>query len=135
MMNEPEKQPEILMTPVEFSPPPSDDAVGTILPAPRKEAEFPVFVPLVIILLTLIFSTVRDIVALNRRLTIMNFENAPALEYLKKGTKQLEFRDALKDGLTKLAPTDPVAARILQDFYAPPAKKTDSPDDAKPPAQ
>jgi len=67
-----EKKPEnadnLQMTPVGFSPP-SDDALGTVgAKIPFREMQFPVLIPVSIILLTLIYSTVRDIGGFNRRL-------------------------------------------------------------------
>lgn len=117
-MNTPEIPPNIQMTPVEFSPTDNADAIGNVAaPPPRKDFQFPIFVPLAIMLLTLIFSTLRDIRALNLRMAAINEEDAPALEMLKKSGKQREFVDSLKEGILKLAPTDPIAAHIQTDFF------------------
>jgi len=127
--NNPEpQQPNIQMTPVGFSPPPSSDAVGQIVGTTlRQELRFPVFVPILIVLLTLIFSTLRDIVALNRRMAMINQENAPALEKLKDSGKQTEFVESLRASLQKLAPDDPVAAKIVKDMFSTPLPQ--KPDD------
>jgi hypothetical protein len=121
--NNPEPlQPNIQLTPVGFSPPPSADAMGQIVGSTTKaELRLPIFVPLLIILLTLIFSTVRDIIALNRRMAMIDQENAPALEMLKNSGKQTEFVESLRSGLVKLSPTDPVAAKIVEDMFPTPA--------------
>lgn len=126
--NNPESpQPGIQMTPVGFSPPRSADSVGQIVGSTMKpELRLPVFVPILIILATLIFSTVRDIIALNHRMTTIYQEDAPAEESLKNSGKETEFVESLRTGLQKLAPTDPVAARIVKDMFpAPPPQKTD----------
>jgi hypothetical protein len=131
-MSQDKPQPNIQITPVGFSPPKSDDAVGTIMPAPRPETRFPVFLPILIILLTLNFSTLRDIVALNKRMTQINEENAPALDLLKKSAKQSDFVNGLRTGLINLAPNDPAAADILKQFFPPPP--VDKSDASAPPA-
>jgi hypothetical protein len=120
-------QPGIQMTPVGFSPPRSADAVGQIMGSTTKaELRLPVFVPILIILATLIFSTIRDIIALDRRMTTIYQEDAPAQEILKNSGKQTEFVESLRSGLQKIAPTDPVAARIVKDMFPePPPQKTD----------
>ncbi len=114
-------EPVLQMTPVAFSPTPNPDAMGAIAPQPRAEFQFPISVPIAIMLVTLIFSCIRDITALNKRMTIMNAENAPALEMLKQSGRQTEFIEALRDGVLKLAPTDPIAAGIARDFFQKPA--------------
>jgi hypothetical protein len=133
--NNPEPAPpNIQLTPVGFSPTPSPDAVGQIVGSTTKaELRLPVFVPILIILVTLIFSTVRDITALNRRMAIINQENAPALEILKNSGKQTEFVESLHSGLQKLAPTDPVAAKIVEDMFPTPASdKSDGQEGSQP---
>ena len=133
--NNPETPPpNIQMTPVGFSPPASADAVGKIVGSTTKaELRFPVSVPILIILVTLIFSTLRDIVALNRRMAMINQENAPALEMLKNSGKQTEFVESLRSGLVKLSPTDPVAAKIVEDMFPTPApEKSDGQDGSQP---
>jgi hypothetical protein len=99
----------------------------------KAELRLPIFVPLLIILLTLIFSTVRDIIALNRRMAMIDQENAPALEMLKNSGKQTEFVESLRSGLVKLSPTDPVAAKIVEDMFPTPApEKSDGQDGSQP---
>lgn len=113
--------PELHLTAIEFTPSENKDAIGD--PArflPLMDMQFPVAIPLVIILLTLIYSTGRDISGFNRRIHDMKEAEAPSLELLKKVPKQSEFVESLHKGLQKLAPTDPVAAKFLHDFYPPP---------------
>ena len=115
--NEPTPPPNIQMTPVEFSPP-SSDAVGSIVgTVKRTEMQFPVFIPLVIVLLTLNFTTLRDIVILNRRMMAINQDNAPNLDLLSKAGKQSEFLNSMRASLDKLSVTDPVAARINAEMF------------------
>jgi hypothetical protein len=94
----------------------------------------PVFVPILIILLTLIFSTVRDIVTLNRHMTMINQENAPALDMLKNSGKQTEFVESIRTGLQKLEDTDPIAAHILKDMFPTPPPEKPAGDENPPPA-
>jgi len=115
----PETPPNITMTPVQFSPSESADAVGTVAPPPRQEPRFPLFIPVFIILLTLIFTTVRDIAALNKRMSAINEDEAPALEMLKNEPRQTDLVQGLRSGLQKLSPSDPVAARLLTEFFPP----------------
>jgi hypothetical protein len=124
----PEPEPNIQMTPVEFSPP-AADAIGSIGGfRPLHEMQFPVAIPITLILLTLIFSTVRDIGGFNRRLNEIQEQNAPALDMLKRAPKQMEYVESMRVDLQKLAPTDPTAAQILQDFFPaqPPPPKPDA---------
>ena len=124
----PEVTPNVQMTPVQFSPPASKDALGNVGGfLPQRHGEFPVFIPMTIIVLTLIFATIRDISTFNRSVTDIERTNAPALEILKQANKQTEYINALKAGLQTIAPNDPAAAQILQEFF--PEKK---PDAAKP---
>jgi len=120
-----EKKPEtseIQMTPVGFSPA-ADDAIGT-LPGkiPFREMEFPMAIPVAIVLLTLIYSTVRDISGFNRRLADMERQDTPAVEKLKRIPKQSEFIESLRQGLIKIAPTDPTAATLLKQYFPSPPK-------------
>ena len=129
--NNPETPPTIQMTPVEFSPNQTGEDIGSITPARRAGFQYPIFVPLLIIVLTLIGSTVRDITTMNRRMEIIGQQDAPAREMLKKSTKQSDFISSLRTGVLNLAPSDPVAAEIASDFFPPvSAPKPDSPDDA-----
>ena len=90
---------------------------------------FTLFVPVAIILLTLIFSTVRDIVALNKRMSAIKEEDTPALAMLKNAPKEADLAESLHAGLQKLAPTDPVAVRVLTEYFPPPTpNKTSNPD-------
>jgi hypothetical protein len=126
-----EPAPALQMTPVAFSPTPNPNALGTVPAQPRQAFQYPIFVPFTIVLLTLIFSTVRDIAALNKRMAVMNTENAPQLEMLKQSGKQTAFIESLRDGVIKLAPTDPIAAEIARDFFPKPVKN----DATNPPAK
>lgn len=136
-MSEQDTAPNVQITPVGFSPIQSDDAIGTVMPASRPEMQFSVFWPLLIVLLTMIFGTTRDMMALNQRMSAINEENAPALELLKKAKKQSDFVDSIHVGLQKLAPTDPIAAQICTDFFpAQPDQKSGGQDnEAKTPAK
>ena len=124
--NSPEIPPPITVTPVEFSPTSNADEIGSVghFP-PLLEMEFPLAVPVTIIVLTLIFSSVRDIAGFNRRLADIDEQNVPVLEMLKKVPKQTELIQSLQTGLKKLSVTDPDAAEILAEYYPPPTKKTD----------
>lgn len=132
-----EKDPSnIQMTTVGFGPSQTEDAIGTVMPASRPEAQFSVFWPFLIVLLTMIFSTTRDIMALNKRMEAINNDNAPALQLLEKSTKQTEFIESLRTGLEKISPSDPVAAQISAEFFPPPpAPKPDGQNDAATPAK
>lgn len=97
--------------------------------------QFGVFWPILIVLLTLNFTTVRDIMALNKRIVTIKLETALSLEQIKKSGKQMEFFESLRADLLKLAPNDPVAAKIISDYFPTrPAQKPGSPD-AKTPAK
>ncbi len=132
--NDPETSPEVQLTPVAFSPSQPDDSMGPPEPlAPPPPSQYPVFWPILIVLLTLIFSTTRDIITLNKRMVEINLEDAPALETLKKSGKQTDYIKALQADLLKLSASDPVAAQISSEFFplAPaPAQKQASPDGA-----
>jgi hypothetical protein len=123
----PEEAPNIQMTPVEFSPASTKDAIGNVGGSlPMREMEFPVSFPLAIILATLIFSTVRDISTFNRGTANIERANAPAEEMLKKASNLTDRVDSLRDALLKLSETDPVAAQIYKEYY--PAEKKDNQD-------
>jgi len=111
------------MTPVEFSPP-SKDALGTVgVKIPFHEMQFPLAIPVTIVLLTLILSTLRDISGFNRRLADIDRQNAPSVEKLKRVPKQSEFIESLRKSLVKIAPTDPDAAILLRQYFPPPPKQ------------
>ena len=117
--NSPLPPENIQLTPVEFSPASNPDAIGTVAPPPRAPFHFPLSIPVAIVILTLIFSTLNDIVTLNKKMAMINTENAPALAVLKKVGKQQEFLDSLRKDVSTLAVQDPVAARIAKDFCPP----------------
>jgi hypothetical protein len=130
-------EPNLQLTPVQFGPPQSSDAVGVIKgSSSRPEYRFPLFVPLFIILATLNFSAYRDIVALNKRMASIAADDAPALDLLTKASKQAEFYDTLHSDLNKLALKDPAAAQIVKDYFPTPpspAKPAEPAAPAKPP--
>ena len=122
----PETPPNIQMTPVEFSPVSTDDAIGSVgARTPIREIQFPLAVPVTIMLFTMIFSTVRDIAGFNRRLADIDRQEAPYLEKLKTVPKQSEFIDSVRASLSKLAVTDPYAARIMKQYFPPEPKPDD----------
>ena len=110
-------EPTLQIAPVEFSPTVSDDAIGTVRPQRWPDAQYPVFLPIFIILLVLNGSTVRDIVALNTRMKAIAQDNVPALEMLKTAAPQFAFRDNLRTGIERLALTNPNAAKIARDYF------------------
>jgi len=119
--NDPETPPQIQLTPVAFSPSQPEDSIGPIGPPPAPPPlQFSAFWPLLILLLTLIFGTARDVIALNKRMVNINVENAPALALLKNSNKQTAFIESLRVDLQKLSPTDPVAAQISAEYFPPP---------------
>jgi hypothetical protein len=120
-MNQPPEDSDIQITPVEFSPSQSKDAMGVVPPAPRQPYQFPLWVPVLIVLLTLIGATLRDMIALNRRMSEIQHDNAPVRDVLARSVKQSDFANALKDGIEKLSATDPVAAQIRREFFPPQA--------------
>ena len=123
--NKPEDPAKIQMTPVEFSPAASEDAIGSVGGImPLRQFQYPVSVPIAIILLTLIFSTVRDISSFNRAIDDIEKANAPSVEMLKKAPRQTEFIDAMRTGLQKLAPTDPTAAQLMREYFPEEKKAT-----------
>jgi hypothetical protein len=118
----PDKPDNIQLTPVGFSPP-SQDALGTVGgKVPFREMQFPMALPVAIMLLSLIYSEVRDISGMNRRMAEMDRQNAPAVEKLERIPKQSEFIDSLRQNLVKLAPTDPAAAALLKQYFPSPPK-------------
>jgi len=121
--NLPAEPANIQMTPVEFSPAPSENSIGPVGGyLPMRERQYPLALPVGIMLLTLIFSTVRDIATFNRSIDEIARTDAPGQEMLKKSSKQTEFIEGVRSDLQKLAPTDPTAAQILKEFF-PPEKK------------
>jgi hypothetical protein len=121
--NNPETPPNIQMTPVEFSPQTSEDDLGPAnARVPLNEVHFPIAIPISIILLTLIYSTGRDIAGFNRRIADIDRQNAPFVEKLKKVPKQTEFIESLRTGMVKISPTDPRAAAILRQYFPAPTK-------------
>jgi len=88
-------------------------------PAERAKKRFSTFWPFVIVLMTLIFSTVRDGVTLYKRTLSLRRESAQQEEPLKKAGQQALLLETLKNDLETLAISDPVAARIEQDFFPP----------------
>jgi hypothetical protein len=120
--NTPENPDNLQLTPVGFSPP-AQDALGSVGgKVAFREMQFPMALPVTIMLLTLIFSGIRDISGFNRRMAEMDRQDAPAVEKLKRIPKQSEFIDSLRQSLEKLAPTDPEAAKLLKQYFPPPPK-------------
>jgi len=95
---------------------------ATQTPADRAKRRFSTFWPFVIVLMTLIFSTVRDGVTLYKRTLALRRESAQQEGALKKAGTQALLLDTLKGDLETLAISDPIAAKIDQDFFPPPAQ-------------
>ena len=109
-----------------------------ILPANRggKPLQlYSTYLPFLIVLLTLIFSTSKDIYFLHKHKNALIVQNAKAAEPLLNAGKEAEFVEKLHTDLNQLAPTDPTAAKILADFFASPtAQKEEATDEAASPS-
>ena len=117
---EPTPQGRVLSVP--FAPTQSREAVRVPEPLPPPPPrQFTLVVPVAILLVTLNFAAFRNIIELNKRLTLLESQNAPAREMLKNSGKQSEFLKSVRADVLKLAETDPVAAQIAK-IYFPPAK-------------
>jgi hypothetical protein len=99
----------------------------------RTTTRYSTVLPFLIVLVTLILSTGKDIVILYKRKILLVEQNARAAEPLKKAGKQAEFIDSLKADLIKLSPADPVAARIVTEFFTPPSAPKQMDQAAQPP--
>jgi hypothetical protein len=107
---------------INYGPPPPKESVvfvGGPEPVPVGR-QYPVFVPLLLLLLTLNYSAFRNITAIHKRLDQMNAENAPAIEMLQRASKQDELFSSMRQDVLKLAKNDPVADRITKTYFAPP---------------
>ena len=94
--------------------------------ADKTKRPVSLFWTVLIILATLIFSTTRDLVILQKRRDIISNSSEQIAELLKKNSKQSELIEGLKTDLKKISGSDPVAARILTDFFSPPAPPKES---------
>lgn len=74
-----------------------------------------------LVLFTLIFSAVRDIAALNEQIGVLDTQNAPGLELLKRSSKQEKFVERLHTDLQQLAETNSTAAQLLKEYFGSPA--------------
>ncbi len=125
--NKPENPENLQLTPVEFSPSPNKEAIGPVGGfLPLHEIQFPLSLPVGIMLVTLIFSTVRDISTFNRGTTNIERMDAPSEETLKKASNLTERINSLQTALQKLSVTDPISAQIYKDFFPP--DKQDTPE-------
>jgi len=87
-------------------------------PKPESVASgYSAFLPLGLILVVLILSTLRDTINLHRHEVLVRAQNAQAGERLKKVGEEAALVEKLRAGLAKLAATDPVAAQIQGDFF------------------
>jgi hypothetical protein len=126
--NKPENSENVQLTPVEFSPTPNKDAIGSVGGfAPIREIQYPLSLPVGIMLLTLIFSTVRDIATFNKGTANIERADAPSEEILKSASNLTDRIEMFRVALQKLSITDPVSAQIYKEYF-PPEKKdaTDS---------
>ena len=73
----------------------------------------------VFILIGLIYMTSSHIKAIWERRLVLVEKNRVETEWLQKAGVQARLAEKLKESLRKQALTDPVAARILADFYPP----------------
>jgi hypothetical protein len=114
-----------------------------MIPSPRRgfetssrdggpETSYATLLPLLILLLTLVLSTSRDISILYQRKISLVIENAQAAKPLDDAARQAVFIDSLHTDLAKLAQTDPVAAQIMADFFGPSAGQKDAEPDTAP---
>ncbi|MDD5262588.1 MAG: hypothetical protein PHD76_12150 [Methylacidiphilales bacterium] len=76
--------------------------------------------PVLVVLLSLIFSTARDIITLEKRKEAVAQKNTQAAELLKRYGKQTKFVDSLKADLQRIAANDAIAAKIISDFFPKP---------------
>jgi hypothetical protein len=120
---------------IEFRPVPTPPQAGDQEASPSPPRTYTAFWPGLILLLTLIVTTTREIIALHQHMDDIQQENAPALEALKKAGEQAAFVDGLHNDLQKLAVTDPVAAQIFKDFFLPQKQDKPAPDSAKAPGK
>jgi hypothetical protein len=130
--NEPQSEPAepaIQMTPVEFGPTETEEqAIGTIPPAPRQPTLYSSFWPILILLVVLIYSSVRDVITLNRHIVEINVDEASAMEMLKGQNRQTDFVEAMRANLQALSATDPAAAQICSEYYpSAPSQKSAAP--------
>ena len=103
------------------STPPPFTAPAQLGSMPRRPPTYTAFVPVLMILVILILSSLKDIVTLIRRKNALLAQHAQAMEPLRFAGRQAEFIDSLHDDLVKVAPSDPAAAAILTEFFPPPA--------------
>ena len=99
----------------------SSRRVDTPAGKPGLDSSYTLLLPFLIVLLTLIFSTCKDLLIVYRHKISLVVENANAARPLNEAAKQAVFIDSLHTDLAKLAVTDPVAARIIADFFSQPS--------------
>lgn len=102
--------------------------------AERGKRRYSTFLPFFIVLMTLVFSTVRDMATLYKHTALIHHENAMATEPLRKAGEQGMFVDSLRIDLQKLASSDPAAARVVSDFFPPPPPPPSPPPSLLPPS-
>lgn len=89
-------------------------------PAPVSDLRYSTALPFVIVLITLILTTAKDIYIIHQRKDSAISENARMAESLTKVGAQAKYIESLRADLVTLAEKDPRAARIVADFFTPP---------------
>jgi hypothetical protein len=89
------------------------------------------YIPLLIVVVTLIGATFRDIATIQAQKAVLIQENARLAAQLDAVGKQAEFVSKLKKDFEPITQTDPAVARIFTELFPPPeqaaAKKEDNP--------
>jgi hypothetical protein len=91
------------------------------------------WLPLFIVLLTLNLSTAKDVLILYRHKIVLVVDNARAAKPLEEAASRAVFIDSLHADLAKLAVSDPVAAKVIADFFRPAPVSKDVQRDRQPP--
>lgn len=96
-------------------------------PVRQRSPVYSTFLPFLIVLLTLIFGSLKEVVTLLKCKASVRHEEVQSTTYLDEARKQAVFMDSLRQDLRQLSSTDTVAAQVLSDFSPPAAPKNGEP--------
>ena len=78
---------------------------------------YSLFLPFLIVMVVLILTGARETASLHKQKMAFLTQNQQSVEALDRSAKQIEALQKLKDDLHTLAGTDPVAAKIMAEYF------------------
>jgi len=98
-------------------------------PSGRRSAKksHTLLLPFLIVVTTLIISSARESVSLHNQKINIDTQYQQSIQKLGNSAKQVEAMQNLQKDLEKLSATDPIAAKIVADYFPAPASVSPAP--------